>query len=64
VNAAVTAVLFVGVIRSEPAMLTLFKQTGDWGEVWFLPLMLLPFVLVLGSIGGLCGRSLAKRSRA
>jgi uncharacterized protein YqgC (DUF456 family) len=64
VNAAVTAVLFVGVIRTEPARLTLFKQTGDWGEVWFLPLMLLPFVLVLGSIGGLCGRSLGKRSRA
>jgi hypothetical protein len=45
-------------------MLTLFQETGGWGEQWFLPLMLLPFVLVLGSIGGVFGRSLAGRARA
>lgn len=61
---AITVFVFVGVIRNEPGMLTLFRQTGDWGEQWFLPLMLLPFVIVLGSLGGVCGRSLAKRSRA
>lgn len=63
-NAAVTAAIFVGVIRNDPAMLSLFRQTGGWGEQWLLPLMLLPFVIVLGSFGGVCGRSLAKRSRA
>ena len=63
-NAAVTAAIFVGVIRNDPAMLSLFRQTGGWGEQWLLPLMLLPFVIVLGSFGGVCGRLLAKRSRA
>jgi len=64
VNAAITAAVFVGVIRQEPAMLTLFRETGGWGEQWFLPLMLLPFVLVLGSIGGVVGRSISGRARA
>jgi cation transport ATPase len=63
-SAAITAIVFIGVIRNEPAMLNLFQETGGWGEQWFLPLMLLPFVLFLGSVGGVCGRSLAKRSRA
>jgi len=64
VNAAITAAVFVGVIRDDPEMLSVFQQTGDWGEQWLLPLMLLPFVIVLGSLGGVCGRTLAKRSRA
>jgi len=64
VNAAVTAAIFFGVIRNEPAMRSLFQQTGGWGEQWFLPLMLLPFVLVLGSIGGVVGRSISGRARA
>ena len=64
VSIAITGAIFVGVIRNDPKMLNLFQETGGWGEQWFLPLMLLPFVLVLGSLGGVCGRSLAKRSRA
>ena len=63
VSTAVTGVIFVGVIRNDAAMLNLFRETGGWGEQWLLPLMLLPFVLVLGSLGGVCGRSLATRSR-
>jgi hypothetical protein len=61
---AITVLVFVGVIRNDPAMLNLFRQTGDWGEQWFLPLMLLPFVMAIGSLGGVCGRSLSKRLRA
>jgi hypothetical protein len=63
-SVAITAVLFVGVIRNDPRMLSLFHETGGWGEQWLLSLMLLPFVLVLGSLGGLCGRSMAKRPRS
>jgi hypothetical protein len=64
VNAAMTAAIFVGVIRQQPVMLRLFQETGGWGEQWLLPLMLLPFVLVLGSAGGAFGKSLAGRARA
>jgi hypothetical protein len=64
VSAAITGAIFVGVIRNDAAMLNLFRETGGWGEEWLLPLMLLPFVLVLGLVGGVCGRSLAKRSQA
>jgi len=63
-SVVVTGAIFVGVIRNDPAMLNLFRETGGWGEQWLLPLMLLPVVLVLGSLGGVAGRSLAKRSRA
>jgi hypothetical protein len=62
-NALFTGALFVGVIRHEPAMRSLFEQTGGWGEQWLLPLMLVPFVLVLGSVGGMFGRSLARWRR-
>jgi hypothetical protein len=64
VNAALTAAIYVGVIRDQPAMLRLFRETGGWGEEWFLPLMLLPFVLVLGSAGGAVGNPLSGRARA
>lgn len=64
VNAAITAAIFIGVIRNQPAMLSLFQQTGGWGEQWFLPLMLLPIVVALGSVGGAVGRSIARRARA
>lgn len=64
VNAAITAGIFLGVIRHEPAMLSLFRATGGWGEQWFLPLMLLPFVLVLGAAGGVVGRQIGRRARA
>jgi hypothetical protein len=64
VNVAITAAVFMGVIRNEPAMLSLFQQTGGWGEQWLLPLMLLPIVTVLGSAGGLLGRSISGNVRA
>jgi len=64
VNAAITTAIFFGVIRHEPAMQSLFQQTGGWGEQWLLPLMMLPFVFVLGSIGGITGRSIARNVSA
>ena len=64
VNAAITAAIFIGVIRNEPAMLRLFQETGGWGEQWLLPLMLLPIVVALGWAGGAVGRSIARRARA
>jgi hypothetical protein len=63
-NAAVTTAIVVGVIRNQPEMLRVFHDTGGWGEQWFLPLMLLPFVLVLGCAGGVFGKALAGRTRA
>ena len=63
-SVAVTAVLFVGVIRYEPARRILFEQTGGWGEQWFLPLILAPIACLLGALGGVWGRSFAKRSPA
>ena len=53
---AVTLAVFFAVIRYDSTMLVLFNQTGGWDEVWALPLMVLPVVAVLGSIGGLAGR--------
>ena len=49
-------VLFFAVIRHDSAMLALFYQTGGWSEAWTLPLMVLPIVFTLGSIGGIIGR--------
>ena len=63
ISGLMTIALFVGVIRNDPAMLTLFHQTGGWGEQWFLPLMLTPVVVALGALGGACGRLFAKRPR-
>ena len=63
-NVAITAAVFVGLIRNEPAMQSLFQQTGGWGEQWLLPLMLLPIVTVLGSVGGVFGRSICTKSHA
>jgi hypothetical protein len=53
---SVALAIFFAAIRHDPAMLVLFNQTGGWDEVWALPLMVLPVVAVLGSIGGLAGR--------
>jgi hypothetical protein len=55
---AFDTVLFVTVIRYNPKMLDLFEITGGWGEEWGVPLMLLPVVVILGTLGGLAGKSL------
>jgi hypothetical protein len=51
-----TAFLFFALIRRDPDMLRFFYQTGGWGEAMTLPLMILPIVVALGSIGGAAGR--------
>jgi hypothetical protein len=56
--------LFVSVIRHDPRMLDLFEVTGGWGEEWGLPLMLVPIVLTLGTLGGILGKHLGGASRA
>jgi hypothetical protein len=56
--------LFVSVIRHDPRMLDLFEVTGGWGEEWGLPLMLVPIVLMLGTLGGILGKLLGRASRA
>jgi hypothetical protein len=48
--------LFFAVTVRDPAALQEFQMTGGWGEAWSVPLMLVPIVLVLGLIGGYCGR--------
>lgn len=52
----VTIFLFFSVISRDPAMLRSFYQTGGWEEVWTLPLIIVPIVVALGSIGGAAGR--------
>jgi hypothetical protein len=61
--AAFAAVLFVTVIRYDPRMLDLFEITGGWGEQWGVPLILLPIVVVLGTLGGLAGKSIGTAAR-
>jgi hypothetical protein len=58
VSVAFDTVLFFTVIRYNPKMLDLFEITGGWGEEWGVPLMLLPVVVVLGTLGGLAGKGL------
>jgi hypothetical protein len=48
--------LFVSVISRDPATLQEFQMTGGWGEAWGVPLMLVPIALLLGLVGGCCGR--------
>ena len=62
-NGVVTIAIFVAAIRSQPEMVRVFEATGGWDEIWFLPVMMLPVVLALGSVGGAFGR-LARRTRA
>jgi hypothetical protein len=45
-------------------MLSLFRVTGDWDEVLFLPLMMLPIVEILGTLDGFVGKSLGRVSRS
>jgi hypothetical protein len=62
-NGVVTIAIFIAAIRSQPEMVREFETTGGWGEIWFLPLMMLPVVLALGWTGGAFGRLLARRTR-
>ena len=57
-----TSALFVSVIASDPAKLREFQVTGGFGEVFWLPIMLLPIVAVVGTLGGTVG-SVASRRR-
>ena len=47
--------LYVGVISRDDTMLRLFRATGDWGEVFGLPIVVAPVVVVLGFAGGALG---------
>lgn len=55
--------LFVIAIQHDPKRLELFYATGGWGEEWGIPLMLVPVVLVLGTLGGVVGRFFGPASR-
>jgi hypothetical protein len=63
VSVAATSVLFFAVISRDPVMLSLFRVTGDWGEVLGLSLIFLPIVALLGTLGGLVGKSVGRMSR-
>jgi hypothetical protein len=60
-NIAVTAAVFLSVLRSQPELLAHFEQSGGWGETIGLPVMLLPLVILLGLIGGLLGKALRSK---
>jgi hypothetical protein len=49
-------VLYFTVIRGDPASLHLFRVTGDWGEVFGMPLAITPIALALGVVGGFIGQ--------
>jgi hypothetical protein len=55
--------LFVIAIQHDPKRLELFYATGGWGEEWGIPLMLVPVVLVLGTVGGVVGKLLGQAPR-
>jgi hypothetical protein len=46
-------VLFLTVIRHDAQMLRNFEMTGGWGEMLFLPIVMLPIVAAVGLLGGL-----------
>ncbi len=60
----ITIVLFVTVISRNAEMLRLFQVTGDWGEVWGLPIVLVPVVSVVGLTGGFVGMLIHRISPA
>ena len=55
--------LFVIAIQPDPKRLELFYATGGWGEEWGIPLMLVPVVLVLGTLGGVVGKFFGQAPR-
>ena len=56
ISIILTGALFFGVIKNDPQMLALFDETGGWGEVLSLWIMLLPFVMLLGGLGAVIGK--------
>jgi hypothetical protein len=53
-----TIALYVALISRDDTMLRLFRATGDWGEVFGLPIALAPVVIALGLAGGALGARL------
>ena len=47
--------LYFALISRDDTTLRLFRATGDWGEVFGVPIVLAPFVLILGLAGGVLG---------
>jgi hypothetical protein len=50
--------LYFALISRDDTALRLFRATGDWGEVFGLPIVLAPVVVVLGLAGGALGARL------
>jgi hypothetical protein len=59
-----TVILYFTVISQDAAMVRRFQMIGDWGEVWGVPVVTTPIVIVLGEIGGLVGGMLSPRRQA
>jgi hypothetical protein len=53
-----TVALYFALISRDDTALRLFRATGDWGEVFALPIVLAPVVVVLGLAGGAVGARL------
>jgi hypothetical protein len=58
-----TVGLYIALISRDSTMLRQFRVTGGWGEVWGLPLVVMPVVIVLGLAGGLVGARLRRDSQ-
>jgi hypothetical protein len=63
VSIAVFAVIFFVLVRKQPSMLIEFERTGGWGEGLGLPVVLFPFVVILGTVGGVVGKHLGRMPR-
>jgi hypothetical protein len=53
-----TVALYFALISRDDTALRLFRATGDWGEVFGLPIVLAPVACVLGLAGGALGAHL------
>ena len=61
-ESSLTIVLFFTMIKPDGTMLRTFEMTGGFDETFFLPIMLIPIVAVVGFIGGLSGIGLGSVS--
>src|SRR3954469_4112348 len=57
-----TVGLYFAIISRDEASLWLFRATGDWWEVFGLPIVVAPVVVVLGLAGGAVGIRLSRRA--